>query len=79
MTTTYGMGDEEEFVRTQDNQWCQGRNRRCGLFRNKWQYWWFWGRPCIQNIRAKWCVILKILAAFLVAGPGKFVNIVVEL
>ncbi len=48
------------------------------MFRNKWQHWWFRGRPCIHNIQVKWCVILKILVAFLVAGPGKFVNIVIE-
>jgi hypothetical protein len=72
------MGDEEEFVRTQDNQWSQGCNGRCELFRSKWQHWWFWGRPCIHNIWAKWCVIFKILVLFFAAGPRKFINITVE-
>jgi hypothetical protein len=78
MTATYGMADEEKFVRAQDNQWCQGHNRGCGLLRNKWQHWWFRGRVCIHNIRAEWSVILKIIVALLIAGLGKFVNIIFE-
>ncbi len=48
------------------------------MFRNMRQHGWFWGRACVHNGREKWCVVLKILVAFLLIGPGKFFDIIVE-
>ena len=36
------------------------------------------GGPVYITSGKKWCVILKIQASFLVAGPRKFINIAIE-
>ncbi len=48
------------------------------MFRDMWRHGWFQGRACVNNRWAKWCVILKVLAAFLLIGPRKFFYVIIE-
>ena len=43
-----------------------------------WQEEWFWGRDSVHDRWAKWCVILKVLAAFFFIVPREFLNVIIE-